>query len=42
MNKRELKRFKTALEQKRDAIVNATGKKAHWENMEDKIGRAHV
>jgi len=35
MNKRDLKRFKKALEQKRDAIVNATGKKALWENMED-------
>ncbi|MBN1569978.1 MAG: TraR/DksA family transcriptional regulator [Acidobacteria bacterium] len=35
MNKRELKRFKAALEQKRDAILGATGKKAHWENMED-------
>jgi DnaK suppressor protein len=35
MNKRDLKRFKTALEQKRDAIVNATGKKPHWDNMED-------
>ena len=35
MNKRELKRFKAALEEKRDAITNATGKKPHWENMED-------
>ncbi len=36
MNKKDLKRFKTALEQKRDSIINATGsKKAHWENMED-------
>src|SRR5512143_3524331 len=35
MNKKDLKRFKTALEQKRDTIINATGKKAHWENMED-------
>ena len=34
MNKKELKRFKVALEQKRDSIINA-GKKAHWENMED-------
>ena len=34
MNKRDLKKFKAALEQKRDAII-ATGKKAHWENMED-------
>jgi len=35
MNKRELKKFRTLLEQKRDAIVNATGKKTHWENMEN-------
>jgi len=35
MNKRDLKKFKAALEEKRDSIVNATGKKAHWENMED-------
>ena len=35
MNKRELKKFKTALEEKRDAIVGATGKKPHWENMAD-------
>jgi DnaK suppressor protein len=35
MNKRDLKKFKAALEQKRNSIVNATGKKAHWENMED-------
>jgi DnaK suppressor protein len=35
VNKRELKKFKTLLEEKRDAIVNATGKKTHWENMEN-------
>ena len=35
MNKRELKKFKIALEEKRDTIVNATGKKPHWENMAD-------
>jgi len=35
MNKRDLKKFKSALEEKRDSIVHATGKKAHWENMED-------
>ena len=36
MNKKDLKRFKAALEQKRDSIINATGgKKPHWENMED-------
>jgi len=35
MNKREQKKFKIALEEKRDTIVNATGKKPHWENMAD-------
>jgi len=35
MNKRDLKKFRAALEKKRDSIINATGKKAHWENMED-------
>jgi DnaK suppressor protein len=35
MNKKDLKRFKTALEQKRDSILNTTGKKTHWDNMED-------
>lgn len=35
MKKRDLKKFKAALEKKRDSIVHATGKKAHWENMED-------
>jgi len=35
MNKKELKKFKAILEQKRDAIVNSTGKKTHWENMEN-------
>ena len=35
MNKKDLKRFKHALELKRDSIVNATGKKPHWDNMED-------
>ena len=35
MNKRDLKKFKSALEEKRDSIVHATGKKAHWDNMED-------
>ena len=34
MNKRDLKKFRAALEQKRESIINA-GKKAHWENMED-------
>lgn len=35
MNKKDLKRFRAALEQKRDSITNATGKKAHWDNMAD-------
>jgi DnaK suppressor protein len=35
MNKKDLKKLKAALEKKRDSIVNATGKRAHWENMED-------
>jgi len=35
MNKRDLKKFRTALEQKRNAIINAPGKKPHWENMGD-------
>ncbi len=35
MNKKHLRKFKIALEQKRNSIISATGKKAHWENMED-------
>lgn len=35
MNKRELKKFKTVLEQKREAIVGSTSKKTHWDNMEN-------
>ncbi len=35
MNKRELKRFRALLEEKRDTIVNSTGKKTYWENMEN-------
>ncbi len=35
MNKKDLKKFRIALEQKRQSIIEATGKKAHWENMED-------
>lgn len=35
MNKKDLKRFKTTLEQKRDTILNSTGKKTHWDNMQD-------
>ena len=34
MNKRDLKKFKNALEQKRESIIS-TAKKAHWDNMED-------
>jgi len=34
MNKRDLKKFKIALEQKRDSVLS-TAKKAHWDNMED-------
>jgi DnaK suppressor protein len=35
MNKRELKKYRNILEQKRAAITNATGKKTHWDNMEN-------
>jgi DnaK suppressor protein len=36
MKKTELKKFKAILEEKRDAIVtSSTGKKTHWENMEN-------
>lgn len=35
MNKKDLKRFKSLLERKRQSIINATGKRTHWENMED-------
>ncbi len=35
MNKRDLKKFRSILEAKRDAIINASGKKPHWENMEN-------
>ena len=35
MNKRDLKRYKAILEQKRDAIINSPGKKTHWDNMEN-------
>ena len=34
MNKRDLKKFRTILEQKRDAIINSA-KKPHWDNMEN-------
>jgi DnaK suppressor protein len=36
MKKVELKKFRSILEGKRDAIVlSSTGKKTHWENMEN-------
>jgi DnaK suppressor protein len=35
MNKRELKKFKAILEEKRDAITSSTSKKTHWDNMQD-------
>ncbi len=35
MNKRELKKFKSILEEKRDAIIGSTSKKPHWDNMEN-------
>ena len=33
MNKRELKKFRTLLEQKLDSMVNHGSRKAYWENM---------
>ena len=35
MKKAELKRFRSILENKRSSITHATGKKTHWENMEN-------
>ncbi|MBZ5494896.1 MAG: TraR/DksA C4-type zinc finger protein [Acidobacteriia bacterium] len=35
MKKTELKKFRSILERKRAAITNSTGKKTHWENMEN-------
>jgi len=35
MNKRDLKRYRDILEQKRNAIIHASGKKTHWDNMEN-------
>jgi DnaK suppressor protein len=35
MKKTELKKFKAILTEKRDATTNSTGKKTHWENMEN-------
>ncbi len=34
MNKRDLKKFKAVLEQKRDMIISSA-KKPHWDNMEN-------
>ncbi len=33
MNKRDLKKFRTLLEQKRESMVNHGNRKAYWENM---------
>jgi DnaK suppressor protein len=35
MNKRDLKKYKAILEQKRDAVIHSPGKKTHWDNMEN-------
>jgi DnaK suppressor protein len=35
MKKNDLKKYRTFLEEKRDEIINATGKKTHWDNMEN-------
>lgn len=35
MKKTDLKKFRSLLEAKRDAVMNSTGKKTHWENMEN-------
>jgi len=35
MNKRDLKKFKTMLEEKRDSMVSQGSRKAYWENMEN-------
>ena|SRR5687767_15007836 len=35
MKKYDLKKYKTILDEKRDEIVKATGKKTHWDNMEN-------
>ena len=34
MKKTDLKKFKMILETKRDAVINSSGKKTYWENME--------
>jgi len=34
MKKTDLKKFRTILEAKRDSVINSSGKKTHWENME--------
>ena len=35
MKKADLRRFRSILEEKRDSVVSSTGKKTHWENMEN-------
>jgi len=35
MRKRELKKFRDILTQKRDAVLGSSSKKTHWENMEN-------
>jgi len=35
MRKTELRKFKAILEEKRDGILNSSGKKTYWENMEN-------
>jgi RNA polymerase-binding transcription factor len=35
MKKTELNKFRALLVTKRDAVVNSTGKKTHWDNMEN-------
>jgi DnaK suppressor protein len=35
MKKTDLKKFRVILEEKRDAVTNCSGKKTHWENMEN-------
>ena len=35
MNKKDLRKFKSLLERKRNSIIHTTGKRTHWDNMED-------
>ena len=35
MKKSELKKFRTILDEKREAITNSTGKRTYWDNMQD-------